>query len=905
MLFGFFTALHNQLYRGFVCGACLLLSVSVWSLAGANPKSFWVQQANGERFELVQKGHRLLHWQETLDGRPVVLDKGQWYLARLAVDNKLVSTGQLLSAGIVTAKQKPRSESQKPRYQGELPQYVKSSSQQAPVQIRTQPLLVVLVDFADIQISASLAELNERFFGASDSVAAYFKDTSYSRLTLVPAEENDGIANDGFIHLALPSNHPNPGSEDTRSLAKSLLELTQPLVNFGLFDDAVTGRGNGDLSLSADELAVVFVLAGYEASFSGAPPVPNVWGHVDYYSADDLPVVDSMTVGAFSMFGERHGTSFEYHMATKGIICHELGHLILDLPDLYDRVGGSEGNGEWALMSGGSWNNLPGENAGSSPAQMLGWSKARAGFIDITDASSVSTVSLQSASVSEDVKRLWIDPYRHFEYFLLENRQQTGLDVALPGSGLLITHVDERRIDDANDDPAHKLVDIEESHNGLLNSVDTPYGGSVRQFNNQTLPGSRGYDGVANGIDIDNVSSSSEDPMTLDITPRIILADSLGYFQQGAFAQLSLSPTFTSIWTGVRVNNDLAADFFDGLDLYSFAGGQVDIHIAATLSDAMLSNWLHVQSGFVLTSGWNRLLLDERQSFPQGEERFIVLNVSGVAGISVAVDVDNDSAARSYTGSVPSILTVNSAELIQQFLFSDTLQSASNVPLITGQDAIEVNEDSSLLLNINQLNVVDGDSLPEDFVLTVLAGSDYQVENNTITPATNFNGDLSVLVTVSDGTNTSASFNLQVTVNPVNDAPVISGLKAGIVYSVIQGQSLVVFLDALEKSDPEGDLISQLTLLPGENYTIVSNNVVTANADFIGEIQVPITVSDGETASAAFLIPVTVLSKPPEPAEQQEPESVVKKGGNSGSGALFWVYLMGAGLIFCRGKRLN
>ena len=46
---------------------------------------------------------------------------------------------------------------------------------------------------------------------------------------------------------------------------------------------------------------------------------------------------------------------------------------------------------------------------------------------------------------------------------------------------------------------------------------------------------------------------------------------------------------------------------------------------------------------------------------------------------------------------------------------------------------------------------------------------------NTLTPAPNYTGDLTVPVIVNDGTDNSNIFNLTVTVTPVNDAPVITG----------------------------------------------------------------------------------------------------------------------------------
>ena len=60
---------------------------------------------------------------------------------------------------------------------------------------------------------------------------------------------------------------------------------------------------------------------------------------------------------------------------------------------------------------------------------------------------------------------------------------------------------------------------------------------------------------------------------------------------------------------------------------------------------------------------------------------------------------------------------------------------------------------------------------PNDFSLTVQNGANYTQAGNTITPAVDFNGTLTVPVTVNDGAVDSAVFNLSVEVTALNDAP--------------------------------------------------------------------------------------------------------------------------------------
>ncbi|MDD2714519.1 MAG: M6 family metalloprotease domain-containing protein [Candidatus Wallbacteria bacterium] len=124
-----------------------------------------------------------------------------------------------------------------------------------------------------------------------------------------------------------------------------------------------------------------------------------------------------------------------------GILCHEFGH-DLGLPDLYDTANGNSVVGRWCLMDGGSWNGIS-TNDGSSPAYLSAWCRYFLGWCDLTDISAYAgNFSLTPIeSTTDPVIRAAINGT---EYFLLENRQLTGFDSGIPGSGALVWHVDEQ-----------------------------------------------------------------------------------------------------------------------------------------------------------------------------------------------------------------------------------------------------------------------------------------------------------------------------------------------------------------------------------------------------------------------------------------------------------------------------
>jgi hypothetical protein len=125
--------------------------------------------------------------------------------------------------------------------------------------------------------------------------------------------------------------------------------------------------------------------------------------------------------------------------------------------------------------------------------------------------------------------------------------------------------------------------------------------------------------------------------------------------------------------------------------------------------------------------------------------------------------------------------TTHSTALLKDIGWSVFVQG-NNVPNITGQTVLSTNEDTSLTLTLDDLIVTDSDnSFPADFTLTVNSGSNYSVSGQTITPINDYVGSLTVPVTVNDGADTSNIFNVAVTVNSINDDPVISGTSATIV----------------------------------------------------------------------------------------------------------------------------
>jgi len=208
---------------------------------------------------------------------------------------------------------------------------------------------------------------------------------------------------------------------------------------------------------------------------------------------------------------------------TIGVFAHEYGHA-LGLPDLYDTDYSSEGIGKWSLMAGGSWNyvSLPGDR----PAHLDAWSKYKLGWVTPTQVTGTLTnESIQQAATAADVYKLLtgsVNPPSG-EYFLVENRQQSGFDAGLPGAGLLMWRIDEGKTNNTQECPGgppcsnHYKVALVQADNlwDLENNTDSgdsgdPYPGSANNtsFTACTFPNSNFYGGNASGVTITDISAS-------------------------------------------------------------------------------------------------------------------------------------------------------------------------------------------------------------------------------------------------------------------------------------------------------------------------------------------------------------------------------------------------------------
>jgi len=538
------SAIHFVVGMLAFAGMFALSTTTVYASPPA-PIVMTLSQPDGTTFQAIAWGDEWSNGMETTAGYTILLDPQSktWVYAAPTSDSKLapaMGTGGKLVVGRDDPSGLPKhirpSRASVPNR--EVPLQVPSGgSNPADVNTGTQKVLVILVAFQDRgPVGTVASDWSDKFFGPTGSVRQYYNEVSYGKLTLTPAEETSGTANDGVVGwLTLPYSHPNTaGNLGTANMqiTRDAILAADPFVNFAAFDT------NGDGYISVNELHIVIVVAGYEAAYGASNTCsPSVWAHEWYLDAGvAAPVVDGVKVasvnrnGGYTQFGEWDCelNDLPGHAATIGVMAHELGH-DLGLPDLYDTSGDTAGIGYWGIMGTGGWNrSSPSAYYGDSPAHPDPWSRWYEGWLTPTQVTS-STLgqAIPQIETTPIVYQLLNNPggvdwqfESHSgsgEYYLLENRQQVGFDVGLPGCGLLIWHIDESVAFDntANADQNHRLVDLKQADglnsldiaNGNRGNAGDPYPGSSvnRTFNLTSNPSSILYTSIPSGVSVTNI----------------------------------------------------------------------------------------------------------------------------------------------------------------------------------------------------------------------------------------------------------------------------------------------------------------------------------------------------------------------------------------------------------------
>ena len=214
----------------------------------------------------------------------------------------------------------------------------------------------------------------------------------------------------------------------------------------------------------------IFIYAGYGGNELADAAKGCIHPNTGYYDRE----FDNVHVSYYSASAELWSINASCGIGT---ICHEYLHTF-DLPDFYPA---NSSNGysvldEWDLMDGGCFSDdgwCP-PNLSIYERELMCWQSP----VDLTTATTVT--AMPPFNEGGLAYRVLNDAYRS-EYYLLENRQQIGWDLMLPGHGLLVAHVDNdaSRLGYVNNDPKHHCYDYFHADNHDFNYYQSLYGNQI------------------------------------------------------------------------------------------------------------------------------------------------------------------------------------------------------------------------------------------------------------------------------------------------------------------------------------------------------------------------------------------------------------------------------------------
>lgn len=305
--------------------------------------------------------------------------------------------------------------------------------------------LVILVAFADRSFKddeTTTMELWDKIFNTENlteapykgSVHDYFFAQSYSQLNLTFDLQYVQLSENCEKYRSWDMRYDDPADNDDNSqyLVQDIMEVLKTRdIDWSLYD----WDGDGYVN----QLLIVYAGEGMNDGGGKNSIWPHQWWLSEHLK-DHQPDVycDPVNVN----YGDKDYLVDSYcaieeiggSYASFGTICHEYSHCF-GFPDFYNSA--TRYVGAWDLMDDGNYN-----GGGYCPPGYSAHERMLMGWLDITELSEPTVINdLGSLEEQSQAYLIRNDGYAN-EYYIVENRQQTGWDQYLPGSGIVIFHID-------------------------------------------------------------------------------------------------------------------------------------------------------------------------------------------------------------------------------------------------------------------------------------------------------------------------------------------------------------------------------------------------------------------------------------------------------------------------------
>lgn len=453
--------------RFLTLAAMFILAASAFAVPAKRVKR-QVQQPDGSVLTVMLRGDENFHYTSTEDGQPLVQRAdGAYCYATLDSNGKLTASAQVAhdvesrGAAELSFLNYYTAESQKVRSLGMERAKQRNARRMARLANRGvvdasgKPVrrvmagatggegigvtgkrkgLVILVNFKDkkMQSKHTQAEWNDYFnkvgynkYGNNGSVHDYFYAQSYGKLDLEfdvigPVTVSKNMASYG-------ANDAQGNDIDPAGMIKEACELAYAKEKMDMSQYDWDGDG------AVDQVYVIY--AGYGEAAGGEKN--TIWPHEwDIEGGGYSLVLGGQRIRTYACSSELNGGNGT-DISGIGTACHEFSHC-MGIPDFYDTAGGGcFGMDAWDLMDYGSYG-----GDGYEPTGYNTYEKWVSGWIEPTILTAPCYIkNMKPLSDAPEACVVFNEANKN-EYYIFENRQLKGTDVALPNHGMLVIHVD-------------------------------------------------------------------------------------------------------------------------------------------------------------------------------------------------------------------------------------------------------------------------------------------------------------------------------------------------------------------------------------------------------------------------------------------------------------------------------